>query len=303
LTVPDPPRPPASPKPAWLKVRLPDDEAYFAVSALLDKRGLHTICRSARCPNISECWAQKTATFLILGNVCTRACAFCAVTKGRPEAPEISEPERIAEAASLLGLTYAVVTSVTRDDLPDGGAAHFAATIAALRRRIPGIRVEALIPDFGGNPNALDIVLAVSPEILNHNLETTESLYPAIGRPASGYRRSLEVLRRAKERGFTTKSGLMIGLGESRDDLLKTFRDLRQAGCDLLTIGQYLRPSPAHAPVVRYYPPEEFAGLKTLASAEGFPGVEAGPLVRSSYHAQTLQASFERGRGDAACAP
>jgi len=160
-----------------------------------------------------------------------------------------------------------------------------------------------LIPDFGGNPNALDIVLAVSPEILNHNLETTESLYPAIGRPASGYRRSLEVLRRAKERGFTTKSGLMIGLGESRDDLLKTFRDLRQAGCDLLTIGQYLRPSPAHAPVVRYYPPEEFAGLKTLASAEGFPGVEAGPLVRSSYHAQTLQASFERGRGDAACAP
>ena len=276
---------------------------YEEMAGFLASMGLHTVCQSASCPNIGECFSRHTATFMILGDACTRSCGFCGVSHDAPHPVDPDEPRRVAEASVRLGLRYVVVTSVTRDDLPDGGAAHFAATIAALRRRIPGIRVEALIPDFGGNPNALDIVLAVSPEILNHNLETTESLYPAIGRPASGYRRSLEVLRRAKERGFTTKSGLMIGLGESRDDLLKTFRDLRQAGCDLLTIGQYLRPSPAHAPVVRYYPPEEFAGLKTLASAEGFPGVEAGPLVRSSYHAQTLQASFERGRGDAACAP
>ena len=302
MTVSAPPRPPASPKPAWLKVKFPDDEAYFSVSALLEKRGLHTICRSGRCPNIGECWTQKTATFLILGNTCTRSCGFCAVAKGRPEAPSIDEPERVADAAVLLGLKYTVLTSVTRDDLPDGGAAHFAATVAALRRRIPGIRVETLIPDFGGDPRSLELVLSAGPDVLNHNIETIEALYPAIRRPAAGYRRSLEVLRGAKKRGFTTKSGMMVGLGETRDGLLQTFRDLRSAGCDLLTIGQYLRPTAAHVPVARYYPPGEFDALKAAASAEGFVGVEAGPLVRSSYHAHTLHASFERGRKDATCA-
>jgi len=302
LTGSTPPRPQASPKPAWLRVKLPADKAYFSVSALLAERGLHTICRSARCPNIGECWAQKTATFLILGNICTRSCAFCAVAKGRPDPPSPDEPERVADAAALLGLKYAVVTSVTRDDLPDGGAAHFAATAAALRRRLPGILVELLIPDFQGDPAALDLVLATAPDILNHNLETIEALYPAILRPAAGYRRSLDVLGRASARGFAVKSGLMIGLGETESDLGRTFRDLRGAGCTLLTIGQYLQPTAAHAHVARYYTPEEFAALKTLALAEGFAGVEAGPLVRSSYHAHSLQAAFAGNRKDASCA-
>ncbi|MCX6564965.1 MAG: lipoyl synthase, partial [Candidatus Aminicenantes bacterium] len=188
------------------------------------------------------------------------------------------------------------------DDLPDGGAAHFAATVAALRRRIPGIRIETLIPDFGGDPRALELVLDAEPDVLNHNIETTETLYPAIRRPAAGYRRSLEVLCGAKKHGFTTKSGMMVGLGETPDDILQTFRELRDTGCDLLTIGQYLRPTAAHVPVARYYSPGEFDALKAAASAEGFIGVEAGPLVRSSYHAHALHASFERGRKDATCA-
>jgi lipoic acid synthetase len=301
LTVSSPSPAPASPKPAWLKVGFPAHEDYFSVSALLEKRGLHTICRSARCPNIGECWTQKTAAFLILGNTCTRSCAFCAVAKGRPEAPSPAEPDQVAEAAVLLGLTYVVLTSVTRDDLPDGGSSHFAATIAALRRLIPGVRVETLIPDFDGDPEALDRILAAAPDILNHNLETTETMYPSIRRPIEAYRRSLDVLRRAKAHGFTTKSGLMIGLGETEEELLRTFRDLRAAGCDLLTIGQYLQPTKAHAPVVRYYPPGEFAVLKAKAEAAGFAGVESGPLVRSSYHAHTLHDSFERERKDVSC--
>jgi lipoic acid synthetase len=223
------------------------------------------------------------------------------VAKGRPEAPSVSEPEQVADAANVLGLTYVVLTSVTRDDLPDGGSDHFAATIAALRRRLPDVRVETLIPDFQGDPEALDRVLAAVPDVLNHNLETTETLYPSIRRPVESYRRSLDVLRRAKARGFTTKSGLMIGLGETAEDLIQTLRDLRAAGCDLLTIGQYLQPTKAHASVARYYPPEEFATLKTKAEAEGFAGVEAGPLVRSSYHAHALHASFEQGRKDLSC--
>ncbi|MBN1938377.1 MAG: lipoyl synthase [Candidatus Aminicenantes bacterium] len=302
MTGSTPPRPQPGPKPAWLRVRLPADEAYFSVSALLEQRGLHTICRSARCPNIGECWAKKTATFLILGDVCTRACAFCAVGKGRPKPPAPDEPERVADAAALLGLKYAVVTSVTRDDLPDGGASHFVATAAALRRRLPGIRVELLIPDFNGDPSALETALAARPDILNHNLETTETLYPLLRRPAAGYRRSLEVLRRASGRGFAVKSGLMVGLGETMDDLFRAFRDLREAGCLLLTIGQYLQPSAAHVPVARYYTPGEFDGLKERALAEGFAGVESGPLVRSSYHAHSLQDAFARRLKDASCA-
>jgi lipoic acid synthetase len=249
---------------------------------------LHTICQSARCPNIGECWERRTATFLILGDVCTRNCGFCAVAKGRPSPPDPDEPRHVAEAVASLGLAYAVITSVTRDDLPDGGAGRFAAVIGAIRSQSPGTRVEALIPDFGGGTTALETVLAARPEVLNHNLETTESLYPAIRRPLANYRRSLGVLAAAKSRGALTKSGLMIGLGESEADIHRTFADLRQAGCDLLTIGQYLQPGPAHPAVVRYYTPDEFAALAAAAREAGFREAVAGPLVRSSYQAGRL---------------
>jgi lipoic acid synthetase len=252
---------------------------------------LHTICQSARCPNIGECWSRRTATFLILGETCTRNCGFCAVAKGTPGPPDPGEPDRVAEAVASLGLAYAVLTSVTRDDLPDGGAAHFAAVIRAIRAKSPGTRVEALIPDFGGDPAALETVLAARPEVLNHNLETTESLYPAIRRARENYRRSLAVLAAAKARGALTKSGLMIGLGENTTDILRTFDDLRRAGCDLLTVGQYLRPTAAHRPVDRYYTPEEFADLAAAARRAGFREVVAGPLVRSSYEADRLYAA------------
>lgn len=275
-------------KPRWLKVRFPSDETSLSFSSLLARQGLRTICRSARCPNIGECWSERTATFLILGDTCTRACGFCAVAKGLPAEPDEGEPVRIAETAAGLGLRYVVITSVTRDDLPDGGAGHFAAAIAALRERIPGVRIEVLIPDFGGDPEALETVLEAAPDILNHNLETTAAMYPTIQRPAANYRRSLEVLRRAKAAGAVTKSGLMIGLGESEDQIADTLRDLRTTGCDLLTIGQYLQPTREHAPVVRYYPPEDFEALRRTALGLGFAGVEAGPLVRSSYRAHAL---------------
>jgi len=258
------------------------------VAEILKAGRLHTICQSARCPNIGECWERRTATFLILGDTCTRHCGFCAVAKGTPLAPDAEEPAHVAEAVAALGLRYAVVTSVTRDDLPDGGAGHFAAVIQAIRTKSPGTRVEALIPDFGGDTAALETVLAARPEVLNHNLETTESLYPAIRRPRENYRRSLAVLAAAKARGALTKSGLMIGLGENEADILRTFDDLRRAGCDLLTVGQYLQPTAAHPPVARYYTPEEFAGLAAAARRAGFLEVVSGPLVRSSYEAGRL---------------
>jgi lipoic acid synthetase len=258
------------------------------VAEILKAGRLHTICQSARCPNIGECWERRTATFLILGDVCTRNCAFCAVAKGRPSAPDPEEPRRVAEAVTSLGLSYAVLTSVTRDDLPDGGAGHFAAAIGAIRSQSPGTRVEALIPDLGGDAAALETVLAARPEVLNHNLETTESLYSAIRRPLANYGRSLGVLAAAKARGALTKSGLMIGLGESETDIRRTFADLRRAGCDLLTVGQYLQPTPAHPPVARYYTPDEFAALAAEARAAGFREAVAGPLVRSSYQAGRL---------------
>jgi lipoic acid synthetase len=291
-------------KPRWLKVRFPSDEATAAVSSLVARQKLQTICRNARCPNIGECWAEKTATFLLLGNTCTRACAFCAVAKGRPSAPDPGEPGRVAEAAEALGLRYVVVTSVTRDDLPDGGAGHFAATIAALREKIPGARVEVLIPDFAGSPRALEMVIDAGPDVLNHNLETTETTYPRINRPPEFYRRSLDVLRRAKDRGATTKSGLMIGLGETEPEIKRALADLREAGCGLLTLGQYLQPSRAHAPVERYYSPEEFQRWRAFALGLGFDGVEAGPLVRSSYHAHRLFAGDDPSRApkDPSCA-
>jgi len=267
---------------------LPSHGDYFRVAEILKAGRLHTICQSARCPNVGECWERRTATFLILGDTCTRNCGFCAVTKGVPLPPDPGEPARIAEAVVQLGLKFAVVTSVTRDDLPDGGAGHFAAVIRAIRVKSPGTRVEALIPDFGGDAAAIGTVLAARPEVLNHNLETTEALYPAIGRPGENYRRSLGVLAAAKARGALTKSGLMIGLGENEADILRTFDDLRRAGCDLLTVGQYLRPTAAHPQVEKYYAPEEFEGLAAAARRAGFREVVAGPLVRSSYEAGRL---------------
>lgn len=282
-------RGPAGRKPAWLKIKLPTSPSYFGTAETLARGGLHTICQSAMCPNRSECWSERTATFLILGDRCTRRCAFCAVPKGAPLPVEADEPERVAEAAASFGLAYAVVTSVTRDDLADGGAAHFAAVIRALRRRLPGIGVEALIPDLGGDEAALRTVLEAGPDILNHNLEVPEALYALINRPAANYRRSLLVLERAARAGFRAKSGLMVGLGESADDIRSALVDLRAAGVGLLTMGQYLRPAKGLAEVVRYYSPEEFEAWKTLALELGFESVEAGPFVRSSYHAQRMQ--------------
>jgi lipoyl synthase len=278
----------ATQKPDWLKVRLPSEGEFFRVSDLVRSKGLHTICRSARCPNIGHCWERKTATFLILGDTCTRDCAFCAVAKGRPSPPDEGEPERVAEGVAGLGLRYAVITSVTRDDLPDGGAGHFARTIRAIRRSRPETRVEALIPDFGGDEAALETVLAAGPDILNHNLETVEDLYPKIRRPAEAYRRSLGVLAAAKRKGARTKSGLMIGLGEGPETITRTLADLRRAGCDLLTVGQYLRPTTAHPAVERYYTPGEFTALREEALRLGFEEVVSGPLVRSSYEAERL---------------
>ena len=278
-------------KPVWLKVKLPSDPSFFHVSEVLKAHRLHTICRSARCPNIGECWSNRTAAFLILGDICTRTCGFCAVAKGRPSAPDEADPGHVASVVRSLGLKYAVITSVTRDDLADGGASIFARTIRAVREESPQTKIEVLVPDFDGSMAALDVVLEAGPDILNHNLETTESLYPGIRRPAGNYRRSLEVLAAAKRRKALTKSGLMIGLGERQEDVLQTLSDLRRAGCDLLTIGQYLQPSQANAPVEKYYSPGEFDELRDIALDFGFTDVVAGPFVRSSFHADKLYAS------------
>lgn len=280
-------------KPSWLKVKFPTDQNFFRVSHLIKEKNLHTICQSAKCPNIGECWSQRTATFLILGKTCTRNCAFCAVDKGVPLPLSSSEPHRVAEAVASMGLRYAVVTSVTRDDLPDGGASAFAETIEAVQNRVPGVKVEVLIPDFKGDEKALRKVIDARPDILNHNLEVPEALYPRINRPKDNYRRSLKVLERAAQMGAITKSGLMVGLGEKEEDILQTFIDLREAGCDLLTVGQYLQPSRANAAVHRYYTPQEFLQLKQKALDRGFRAVESGPLVRSSYMAHKMYMSMK----------
>ena len=277
-------------KPDWLKVSLPANGELGRVRGLLRGLELHTVCQSAMCPNLGHCFASGTATFMILGDHCTRTCGFCAVAKGHPAPLDPGEPERVAEAARQLGLSHVVVTSVTRDDLPDGGAAHFAATIKALRRAVPGASIEVLIPDLRGDPAGLETVLAAGPTVLNHNVETVPSLYPRV-RPQADYRRSLEVLRRAKAWGaedgrrLLTKSGLMVGLGEIPAEVSAVMTDLRQAGCDLLTIGQYLRPSRHHLPVEEYVPPAVFEQYQRQGEALGFAGVYAGPLVRSSFHA------------------
>jgi len=276
-------------------VRLPVHPAYFQVSEIVRRNHLHTICQSARCPNVGSCWAARTATFLILGDVCTRRCAFCAVKKGVPEPPREAEPGQVAKAVASLGLKYVVITSVTRDDLPDGGASAFARTIDAVRRRNPAVRVEVLVPDFLGDVKALGEVVEARPDVLNHNLETTETLYPLINRPPENYRRSLKLLMAAKRMGLTTKSGLMVGLGESEEEIIRTLADLREAGCELLTLGQYLRPSRDNAAVSRYVMPEEFEVMKARALAFGFKGVEAGPLVRSSFRAHEMWGVLPKG--------
>ena len=275
--------------PKWLKKNLPIGGGLQFTSRLIDDLQLETVCESAKCPNRLECWSQKTATFMILGNVCTRPCGFCSVPKGKTEALELDEPERVAEAAARLGLKHVVITSVTRDDLPDGGAEHFYQCVLAVRKRT-GAAVEVLTPDFLGKPGAIDRVMESAPEVFNHNTETVPRLYGTVRGRKSDYRWTLELLRRAKQLGsanpaFKTKSGLMLGLGETRDELLDVFADLLDAGCDMLTLGQYLQPTPHHLPVVRYVPPDEFDELGRSAKSMGFQRVASGPFVRSSYHA------------------
>src|SRR5437588_724212 len=276
----------AARRPEWLKVRLPSGPNFRELVGIMHTQALHTVCEEARCPNIGDCWERRTATFLILGNVCTRHCAYCAIAHGLPTELDVREPERVAEAATAMGLRHVVVTSVDRDDLADGGAAMFARTIRLLRERRPQCTVEVLIPDFKGDPAALRAVLDAGPDILNHNIETVPRLFRAVRR-GGNYRRSLDLLARAKagEGRWLTKSGMMVGLGETRDEVLETMRDLRSVGCDILTIGQYLSPGKDYAPIARYYDPEEFAEFKRDGLAMGFRHVESGPLVRSSYHA------------------
>ncbi|HSA93497.1 MAG TPA: lipoyl synthase [Terriglobales bacterium] len=273
-------------KPEWLKARAPMGENFHELKVLARSLGLHTVCESAHCPNIGECWNHRTATFMLLGDVCTRRCGFCAVPKGRPGPIDRDEPGRVAEAVATLGLRHAVVTSVNRDDDNLGGARIFAETIRQIRRRAPGCRVEVLIPDFQGDEESLRAVLDARPDVLNHNTETVPRLYRTV-RSGARYQRSLDLLAHAKQLSPTmvTKSGLMAGLGESMDELLAVFRDLAERGVDILTVGQYLRPTLDHLPVARYYTPDEFRSLKEEAMAMGFRHVESGPLVRSSYHA------------------
>ncbi len=276
------------PRPEWLKVRIRTNETFDRVTEMVNDLSLHTVCQEARCPNIFECWGEGTATFMILGDVCTRHCGFCAVGKGKPLPLDSDEPRHVGEAVRRLGVKHAVVTSVNRDELPDGGSIHFAQTIRWIRRLNPGTRVEVLIPDFCGNEEALNNVLSARPDVLNHNTETVPRLYKRV-RPDAGYEQSLNLLRAANgSKGIwplLTKTGLMVGLGETAEELLDTFRDLAKTGCDILTVGQYLAPTARHIPIEKYYSPEEFNNLRDEALTMGFRYVEAGPLVRSSYHA------------------
>ena len=279
------PAPPTRRLPDWFKVPAPGSERYRALKALVQGSALHTVCEEARCPNIGECWDRGTATFMILGDTCTRACRYCAVKAGDPGGVvDTMEPLRVAQAIRRMGITYAVITSVDRDDLPDGGASIFAQTIRAVRRVADGVGVEVLIPDFGGHRDALSAVIEAAPTVLNHNIESVPRVFRAV-RPRGNYWQSLEVLDRAKRAGMRTKSGVMVGLGETWPELLSTMDDLVSVGCDILTIGQYLRPTPSHAPLDRFYTPAEFNSLRDEGLARGFAHVESGPLVRSSYHA------------------
>ena len=278
--------PPRQPKPEWLKVRAPGSENYLRLKGIMRTLGLHTVCEEANCPNIGECWHHGTATFMILGDTCTRSCGYCNVTHGAPKPADAAEPVKVASAIHAMALSYVVVTSVDRDDLPDFGAGQFAETIRQTRSRVPGCRIEVLVPDFQGSEPALRIVLDAGPDVLNHNIETVPRLYRT-ARPGGRYDRALQLLDRSRTFSphVPTKSGLMVGLGESMDEVVQTLRDLRSAGCRIVTIGQYLRPSLANLPMARYYSPAEFTELKRIGIELGFGHVESGPLVRSSYHA------------------
>ena len=272
--------------PGWLKVKMPGGPNYLELRERLRGARLHTVCEEARCPNIGECWERKTATFMILGDICTRACSYCAVTTGKPLTLDLGEPVRLAETVERMGLEYAVITSVNRDELPDGGAFIFAECIRQIHKRLPDCKVETLIPDFDGNWDALERVMEAGPETLNHNIETVRRVFGRV-RARGDYDQSLELLKRAKQLApdGVTKSGMMVGLGETRDEIAETMEDLRGVDCDLLTIGQYLRPSDRHAPLSRWYTPDEFVELRELGESVGFRHVASGPLVRSSYHA------------------
>jgi len=285
MTLSTPPLP-LLPRPAWIKARAPGGANYDRLTGVMRELGLHTVCEEAHCPNLGDCWNRGTATFMILGDVCTRACGFCAVKTGLPgQAPDALEPDRVAEAVAQMGLRHAVITSVNRDDQRDGGAGIFAACILEIRKRVPGCAVEVLIPDFRGNWEALGVVIAARPEILNHNTETVPRLYRQV-RPGARFERSLELLRRSKQAGLLTKSGIMVGLGEEWGEIEDCIRAIRSTGTEILTVGQYLRPSLEHLPLERYYTPEEFASLRSFALGLGFGHVESGPLVRSSFHAE-----------------
>jgi lipoyl synthase len=278
---------PLLPRPEWIRARAPQGAGYERLKGLMRGLELHTVCEEAHCPNLGECWSRGTATFMILGDVCTRACGFCAVKTGLPGTPpDPDEARRVGDAVARMGLRHAVVTSVNRDDRADGGAAQFAATIAEIRARVPGCAVEVLIPDFKGRWEALQVVLDARPDVLNHNFETVPRLYRTV-RAGASFPRSLELLERSKRQGLLTKSGIMLGLGEEGPEVEETIRAIRRSGTDILTLGQYLRPSPQHLPVRRYYPPAEFDRLRELALGLGYRHVESGPLVRSSYHAET----------------
>jgi lipoic acid synthetase len=284
-------------KPSWLKMKMPGGVEYSKLYKLVTENRLHTVCQSAKCPNMGECWAAGTATLMILGDVCTRSCGFCHIATGRPTELDLDEPRRVGEAVAVMNLKHVVVTSVNRDELNDGGAAVWAQTIRQIRARSPGTSVEVLIPDFAGDWEALQLVLGERPEILNHNIETVPSLYYRV-RPQAKYRRSLELLRIAKGQGLVTKTGMMLGLGEREDEVESVLDDLVSISCDILTLGQYLQPTPQHLAVERWVHPDEFAGWKVRGEAKGLRHVEAGPLVRSSYHAEKqVKAHAEVGRG------
>ena len=295
LPIIQPSIPPPVRRPPWLKVRIPGGKNYTDLKQLVRELNLHTVCESARCPNVAECWGHRTATFMILGNLCTRACGFCAVPHGKPMELDGDEPRRVAEAAAHMGLGYAVVTSVNRDDQPDGGAAIFADTIRTIRERLPDCKVEVLIPDFRGNWEALATVVQAQPDVLNHNTETVSRLYRQV-RMGAVYERSMELLRRAKRlnQRMPTKSGIMVGLGETYEEIFGVLRDLRAQEVDILTVGQYLQPTTHHLPVARFYHPDEFAQIKGDALALGFKHAECGPLVRSSYHAHEQEEAATR---------
>ena len=291
-------RPVTAPKPAWLKVRAPGGPNYIRLKGLMREWNLHSVCEEAHCPNIGECWEDSTATFMILGDTCTRNCGYCAVSHGKPVWEDREEPERVGRAVGQLGLEHVVITSVNRDDLADGGAGAFAATVRAIRRHASGCRVELLIPDFQGKEEALRAVVDAAPDVLNHNTETVPRLYK-MARHGGRYERTLELFRRARRSAprLLTKSGIILGLGEERLELLETMHDLRAADVNILTLGQYLRPSAQHLPVARYYTPEEFAELGEAGRAMGFSHVESGPLVRSSYHAKRHLDGVSAGNG------